>query len=395
MGLCFWRKKGSPAPETVTSQEPSSIPGFTLSAIAREDILAGKATEGLWTDRLKFENENHLFVLPPELKVPTLVIDNCPNFESLPEGLFADNVRIRNCEKFSRVPKNIWVKHLSIEGCPSLTKLPEGLRLVEVTILGCLNLTCLTERFYCTRLRMPGSQLRTIPADIAVEDTLDLEESDQMTHLPSLHLRRLSLRRCANLLQLPDELEVETLDISGCNRLRWQEFAFIQTTSLNISNCAQLDYLPDWLIVEGEIDIANTSLTGLPQGLKRCRLLWRGIPIDERIAFHPTSITMEEILRERNVERRRVMLERVGMERFLEAVDHRVMHADIDSGGDRRLLHFAFLDGEELLVLSVACPSSGRRYLIRVPPWMKNCHEAAAWVAGFDDPREYRPISES
>ena len=37
----------------------------------------------------------------------------------------------------------------------------------------------------------------------------------------------------------------------------------------------------------------------------------------------------------------------------------------------------------------------GRHYLIRVPPETKSCRHAAAWVAGFDNPNDYRPVLET
>lgn len=33
------------------------------------------------------------------------------------------------------------------------------------------------------------------------------------------------------------------------------------------------------------------------------------------------------------------------------------------------------------------CPSTGRRFLLGVPNQVGSCHAAAAWLAGFDDPR--------
>jgi hypothetical protein len=30
-----------------------------------------------------------------------------------------------------------------------------------------------------------------------------------------------------------------------------------------------------------------------------------------------------------------------------------------------------------------------------VPPAMRTCHQAAAWIAGFDNPNDYRPILET
>jgi len=41
------------------------------------------------------------------------------------------------------------------------------------------------------------------------------------------------------------------------------------------------------------------------------------------------------------------------------------------------------------------CPSTGRKYLLRVPPHIADCRAAAAWLAGFNNPDEYRPVQET
>ncbi len=33
--------------------------------------------------------------------------------------------------------------------------------------------------------------------------------------------------------------------------------------------------------------------------------------------------------------------------------------------------------------------------MLRVPPKMRRCREAAAWIAGFDDADDYRLIAET
>jgi hypothetical protein len=50
---------------------------------------------------------------------------------------------------------------------------------------------------------------------------------------------------------------------------------------------------------------------------------------------------------------------------------------------------------EDLLCVSVICPSTARQYVIRVPPTMLTCRQAVAWVAGFDNPDDYRPLIET
>lgn len=389
----FWRFRRKPVASTPVIT--GSIPGFTTSEQAWDRILAGTASEGLWTDRLVFSGEPKLAQLPANLRVRTLVVDDCPNFVTLPDGLLAERVSVRGCGEFSTVPENVTIWDLVIQNCESFVRLTHGLRLNVLTIRECNNLISLPSRLYCKSLLLPGSRLTEIPAGLHVEYMLNLDGSTSLTRLPDLLVRELILRNCTSLEHLPDDLEADLLDVSGCTRLQWQGFALVEVTCLNISGCPQITYLPEWLSVSGEIDIAGTGLIELPRWLKQCRLLWRGVRIDARIAFHPESISPEEIVRERNVERRRVMLERMGWEKFLASVPRRTIASDTDPGGSRSLFQFTFRDGEELLVLSVSCPSTGRRYFLRVPPWVRTCHEAAAWVAGFDDPDEYSPVLET
>ena len=48
-----------------------------------------------------------------------------------------------------------------------------------------------------------------------------------------------------------------------------------------------------------------------------------------------------------------------------------------------------------MVFLHCRCPSSGREYLLRVPPTTSKCHAAAAWLAGFDNPDNYKPVKET
>ncbi len=68
---------------------------------------------------------------------------------------------------------------------------------------------------------------------------------------------------------------------------------------------------------------------------------------------------------------------------------------DTDPGGPRQLLEVRLRGDEPLVCLAVRDPSTGRQYIIRVPPWMRTCHQAAAWIAGFDAPDEYQPVHET
>ena len=151
-----------------------------------------------------------------------------------------------------------------------------------------------------------------------------------------------------------------------------------------------------------EIELANSGLKGLPEGAKGARLRWNDVQIDERVAFAPETITAQEIFETTNVELRRVMIERIGYDEFFRQAEAAELDRDMDKGGIRRLLKVEFEEAsgfrgreEPIVVLSVIDPSTGRSYIIRVPPTTTTCRQAAAWIAGFDDPDQYNPIQET
>jgi hypothetical protein len=164
---------------------------------------------------------------------------------------------------------------------------------------------------------------------------------------------------------------------------------------LNLAECTQLTELPDHLDVTSWIEIAGSGLQSRPASLADIQLHWTGVPIDDRIAFHPETITAEEILNEANVELRRVLLERMGFERAMKEITAEEIDCDADAGGVRRLLRIPIESDEPFVGLSVIDPSTGHHYMLRVPPWMETCRAAAAWVAGFDNPDDYFPLIET
>ncbi|HSH77893.1 MAG TPA: hypothetical protein VLA19_05095 [Herpetosiphonaceae bacterium] len=364
----FGRHEPAPAPEApVTGAE------------ARKLILAGRAPDNLHVrGLLDLSNSPDLVRLPPRLRVGSLDLSNCPALKALPTGLRLQSLKLNNCR--------------------ALRALPPGL--------------------HCDALELRGSALRTLPPDLRVTYKLDLSGSVDLQALPvGLSVGTLILRDCHNLETLPEDLDVFFLDISGCVALReWPQQASIRFGHLRAQGCTELRSLPPWLdnvsqldlrdctsirelpeglTVNAWVDLANTGITSLPPALKNLPLRWRGVPIDERIAFDPAAITVREVLDEPNVERRRVLLERMGYEAFLSHADAQVIHHDEDLGGERRLLRVRQPNDEDLVCLAVYCPSTGRQYIIRVPPSMRTCRQAAAWIAGFDNVDDYQPIAET
>lgn len=336
---------------------------------------------------------------PADLPVEgSLDLSNAAELAGLPPGLSADTLRLAGCTALREIPGDLRVRRLDVTGCVRLEYWPEGLSCMELTAR--------------------GSGIRALPARIEVAFRLDLRDCHQLEWLPpDLRTGSLVLRNCGALRRLPEGLDVHFLDISDCRLLEgWPQTGSVRFGRLTMRNCLQLTRLPDWLNaiaqldlagctgitglpddlqLNGWLDLADTGITALPPHLARLPLRWRGVQIDARIAFHPETITGKEVLDERNVELRRVLMERMGYDAFLAGVDAEVVHEDRDPGGVRRLLRVPLPDDEPLLVLAVQDPSTARRYIIRVPPSMRTCRQAAAWIAGFDNPEEYRPLMET
>ena len=292
---------------------------------------------------------------------------------------------------------------------------------LEVT--GRLDLTKFEEQslpagLHCYELDASGSQLTSLPEDLHIDGRLVLDNCAALASLPAgLAAGSISLRNCPLLEALPENLSTWFLDLTGCQRFaRWPAKGAVHHGSLILRNCLSLASLPAWLgrlanldvagctqlgeipngvSVSGWVDIGGAGITALPPSLQGTALRWRGVRVNERIAFHPEQLTAAEALAERNAEVRRVIIERMGYLRFAKEAKTIVLDQDQDCGGPRQLLTIDLREDEPLVGLACVCPSTRRQYFLRVPPAMKTCQQAAAWVAGFDDPTLYHPQIET
>jgi hypothetical protein len=387
---------------------------------------------------------DNIISLPADLVVTeSLTVMDCPQLENIPAGLRLKSLSVTRCEELEALPDDIQVTHrlglieahmtslppdlglsgtLAVTRCDELERLPDGLRLNTLRAVGCMGLV-------------------TLPDDLRVTQTLDLTDCVNLETLPEgLDVHTLNLTNCTTLRALPDDLRVTELTISGCASLtqwpsnglpptlrrlvmrdcptltEWPAIgpatlraldvrgnawirelpSWLRTVDeLNVAGCRNLEQLPEKLRVASWLDLAGTSLRRLPPSARGFRLRWRGVAIDARSAFHPEAVNGKEILKERNAEVRRVMLERVGYEQFLRQVEAVTLDEDEDAGGPRRLLCVVIERDEPLVCLAVHDPSTGRQYLLRTPPAMRTCHQAAAWIAGFDNPDDYHPFAET
>jgi hypothetical protein len=264
-----------------------------------------------------------------------------------------------------------------------LTTLPDGFgQLVNLERLHLNNnkLAILSENFGLLvklgSVILSHNQLTTLPNSLG-----------QLASLQGLNLSHNQLTTLPNSLGQLDNLK--WLDVSDNPLIA---LPVMHVAYLNISDCQELTFLPEGMVIRERLDLANTALTGLPTSLQDIPLFWNGVQIDKRIAFHPETLTAEEALQESNVQVRRIMLERMGYRKFLAQAQADLIHEDMDNGRKRQLLYVPMDNDEPLVCLSASDPATERQYIIRVPPTTITCHQAVTWIGDFDHPNEYRPI---
>lgn len=336
--------------------QPQPAESLPASEVKRR-LLRGEISGPLhFRGKLDLSGERGLTHLPEGLSGDTLDISDTP-LTKLPEQLNVGELIARNLP-IERLPASLNVMfRLTLDGCAHLSELPENLTVGSLSLQDCLS-------------------LETLPEGLDV-CFLNVNRCDALHTWPqqaSIRYGHLSARDCLSLRQLPAWLT--------------------QLAQLDISGCRGITHLPGGLRINGWLDVAGSGLTSLPVG-QNIPLRWRGVRVDERIAFQPETITGADIMTQENAEVRRVMMERIGYERFLSEVNATILDKDQDAGGDRLLVRVELPDDEPFVAVSVACPSTGRQYVLRVPPPIQTAHAASAWLAGFDDPRLYQPAIEA
>lgn len=306
-----------------------------------------------------------------------LDLANSAWLKDLPSVLIADSIDVSNCRSLRVLPDCVKCNEL-IVARTSIARLGKGLEVAgRIDATDCRLLQCV-EAIQVLELYLRGcTQLEQISEDLKVR-LLDVAGCTSLSELPQVaarHIQVLDVSNCTNLAVLPSDL--------------------IHLERLNVSGCTRLTSLPEDIRIRSWIDVAYSGLEGTPHSLRSVRLLWRGMPVSDRVAFCPETITAEEIIQEQNLELRRLLIERIGVEEFLAIASAQTLDQDTDPGGSRRLLRVPFEAGEEVVCLEVHCPSTGRKYILRVPPRTITCAEAAAWIAGFNNPRHYRPVVET
>jgi hypothetical protein len=359
---------------------------------------------------LVLDSCSRLTALPAGLDIErSLLIKRCP-IERLPDGLqIKGNLRLVGV-RVQELPEDLQLGgNLALVRCWGVTGLPAGLQVGgSLLVQDCLLETLPADLCVGKNIRIHRAQsLESTPEGLSAAGTIELADCNSLVRIaPGLRVGwNLIARNCRNLKELPEGLQTRgVLDLRGCTSLerlpggirvgsdrRRSRLA----PALRLADCSALRSLPDDLEVGGPIEIAGSGLVDLPERLLRsARLLWRGAVVPPEVVFRPESLTPDQIFGEPNAELRRLMLERVGLERVLRRANALTLDSDTDAGGKRRLVEVS-VAGDPRVYLQCRCPSTGRHYLLRVPPGTPTCRHAAAWMAGLDDPEAYNPIEET
>ena len=407
---------------------------------AQATILAGNAPRGIRVaGNLAFWSSSDLTHLPDDLHVDRLTLSGVGNLRALPRGLRCDELIITDsgltwlpddlqartrlsltrCPYIRTLPHGLGTRHLELHACDGIKYLPSGIKVSESLVIDrCPQLEALPAKLRLRRLEVSECEsIRSIPADMQVTKSLTVRRCVNLEFVPALTVETLDLSNCTSLSELPEGLRVRNLNVANCRGLTgWPVGGIAGLRRLNMGGCSQLSSLPPGVQQYEALDLRDCpSLQTIPERLRGVesldigglpwralplsgrgfQLRWRGVAISGRALFHPETLTAAEVLDEPNAELRRVMLERMDFARFVREANALIRHEDVDPGGPRQLLEVRLSGDEPLVCLAVCDPSTGRRYVIRVPPWMRTCHQAAAWIAGFNDPNDYQPVHET
>lgn len=110
--------------------------------------------------------------------------------------------------------------------------------------------------------------------------------------------------------------------------------------------------------------------------------------------FDPVHLTLEA-LKGMDLALREAYLDVLGLEWLLERAECRLIDFDLESGGLPRRLVGLTMPEEEVVVVVVQCPSTGKSSILRVPPTMRTCHQAVAWTFGMEVAEDYKPWQET
>jgi uncharacterized protein DUF6745 len=172
--------------------------------------------------------------------------------------------------------------------------------------------------------------------------------------------------------------------IAGCWMLHWTEetLYWVAKPTVHVE------------VVNGNRRLHNDKYAAIESDVENL-YFWHGVLVPAFVVVRPDWITAHHIETESNAEVRRVMIERMGYEKYILESGAQLIHSDETGALYRKELP----DDEPLMAVHVlnSTPEpdgSVKRYMLRVPPNVERARQAVAWT--FDVPEEdYQPLVET
>lgn len=125
---------------------------------------------------------------------------------------------------------------------------------------------------------------------------------------------------------------------------------------------------------------------------------WNGIRVPQQVIEMPERISVADVHAEPNLEMRRVLLERMGLDRYVRDGGGKLVKED--RFGRLWRCHSLPEEREPLMLVEVQNSTrepdgTQKRYFLRVPPSMRTPREAIAWSFGLARPGRYHPLIET
>ena len=124
---------------------------------------------------------------------------------------------------------------------------------------------------------------------------------------------------------------------------------------------------------------------------------WHGVEINSKYILEKDQLTKNDIVNEKNAEKRRCLKEILGSKQYAELLDIVVIDEDIDAKGNPvKLYKTREVDdiiNKHLYFANVTCPSTGREYFLSVPE-MSNVWDSVAYTFQMNK-EDYKLTNES
>lgn len=348
------------------------------------------------TESLSVSNCPQLSHLADQRFARSLTLETLPALEPIPHAPHAGNYRLADLPLVRDLPLSEGVGSLTVWRLPALTALPDGLSLRHLEVIDCAALQALPARLDVTGdlVLAQCPLVAVVPADTRCVGFRadDLEALDHIA-APWRDLSDLRLRRCRRIVALPASLRTVrgAMDLSGCAFLTALPSQLAVNGALDLTRCRSLRRLPENLPPPLSLELQDCGLEALPATWSSVALTWGGTVMTARQLFGTATLSLDEILGERDERRRRVLRSRLGLSGLLERASPEVIDTDTVPEGTRRLLRIV-TPFEPIVVLEFRAAADDSRLFWLAYEGATSCAGAARWVAHSSPSEEYDPI---